>query len=170
MALKFWKEDKPEGYLSNFYSRKHGPFSLLIDGKEWPTTEHYYQAQKFVMYPEYMEQIRVANTPYMSKILANMEVGHQYAWRIKLNKIIEDAINKGVTMRNDWEVVKETVMKRALIEKFRQNEYLRQKLINTGSAILQEASPYDYYWGVGANGTGKNRLGILLMEVREMAK
>jgi predicted NAD-dependent protein-ADP-ribosyltransferase YbiA (DUF1768 family) len=39
--------------------------------------------------------------------------------------------------------------------------------MDTGNEELVENSPYDYYWGVGRNGTGKNRLGILLMKLRE---
>jgi predicted NAD-dependent protein-ADP-ribosyltransferase YbiA (DUF1768 family) len=32
---------------------------------------------------------------------------------------------------------------------------------------LIEAAPNGYSWGCGASGTGKNRLGKILMEVRE---
>ena len=33
-----------------------------------------------------------------------------------------------------------------------------------------ENSPFDYKWGVGKTGNGKNLLGKVLMEVREMLK
>ena len=36
-----------------------------------------------------------------------------------------------------------------------------------GGALLVENAPGDAYWGVGKDGNGKNRLGVLLMEVRE---
>ena len=35
---------------------------------------------------------------------------------------------------------------------------------------LIESSPYDYYWGCGGDGSGKNRLGKILMEVRTFLK
>ena len=34
------------------------------------------------------------------------------------------------------------------------------------SRALFENAPSDYYWGCGQTGTGKNRLGRLLMELR----
>lgn len=58
-------------------------------------------------------------------------------------------------------------MMKALRVKFNHNIDLKNKLINTGDVELVEDSPYDYYWGVGRKGTGKNRLGILLMELRQ---
>ena len=39
-------------------------------------------------------------------------------------------------------------------------------MLDTGGALLVENAPGDYYWGIGADGTGKNRLGRILMEVR----
>ncbi len=33
---------------------------------------------------------------------------------------------------------------------------------------LTENSPYDYFWGIGNDGTGKNLLGKILMETREV--
>ena len=57
-------------------------------------------------------------------------------------------------------------MKRALVAKFPQNLKAQRRLLKTGSKTLIEAAPNDKYWGVGKDGTGKNRLGHLLMEVR----
>ena len=44
---------------------------------------------------------------------------------------------------------------------------LRAALLDTGSLILVEHTANDRYWGDGGNGTGQNRLGRLLMELRE---
>lgn len=46
------------------------------------------------------------------------------------------------------------------------NGKLRDLLLSTNSKNLIEASPYDYYWGCGNDGSGQNRLGKLLMELR----
>ena len=62
-------------------------------------------------------------------------------------------------------------MYRALKAKFKQNDKLKEQLLfATGDEELIEDSPYDYYWGIGRNKTGKNRLGILLMKLREELK
>lgn len=69
-------------------------------------------------------------------------------------------------VRSDWERVKEDIMYRGLYHKFTQHQYLFLLLINTRDAILVEDSPHDSYWGNGADGRGKNRLGHLLMDLR----
>ncbi|MNV96102.1 Swarming motility protein YbiA [compost metagenome] len=71
-----------------------------------------------------------------------------------------------VELRTDWDEVKEEVMLTALRTKFSQNSRLREILLSTGDAILHEDAPKDKYWGV----KGKDRLGILLMIVREEFK
>ena len=67
-------------------------------------------------------------------------------------------------------MVKEEVMKKALLAKFRTHEDLKTLLLSTGKEKLVENAPRDYYWGCGANGNGKNRLGKILMEVREILR
>lgn len=58
-------------------------------------------------------------------------------------------------------------MKEVLILKFTQNKECRNLLLSTGDSILEEASPYDMFWGTGKNKKGENHLGKLLMETRE---
>ena len=71
-----------------------------------------------------------------------------------------------VPIRPDWESVKEEVMKQGLRLKF-QNPQLRSILLSTMDRVLIEDSPYDRYGGVGRDRKGKNRLGCLLMEIRD---
>ncbi|PTS94413.1 hypothetical protein DBR11_23440, partial [Pedobacter sp. HMWF019] len=47
---------------------------------------------------------------------------------------------------------------------------LRTQLILTGNSTLIEHTHNDRYWADGGDGTGENRLGILLMKVRDMVK
>ncbi len=54
----------------------------------------------------------------------------------------------------------------ALRAKFTQHEELRELLLGTGDAGLVEHTANDSYWGDGGDGSGKNRLGVLLMQVR----
>ena len=69
--------------------------------------------------------------------------------------------------RNDWEEVKEEIMFKALQAKFTQHDKLKQLLVGTKNRQLVERSPYDSYWGDGGDGSGKNRLGVLLMRLRD---
>jgi ribA/ribD-fused uncharacterized protein len=61
--------------------------------------------------------------------------------------------------------VKVPVMQQALRAKFGQSALLTRELLATGDATLEEASPYDAFWGMGRSGNGENRLGRLLMEL-----
>ena len=70
-------------------------------------------------------------------------------------------------LRRDWESVKESVMLEALRAKFTQHEDLQAILLGTGDAVLVEHTANDAYWGDGGDGSGKNRLGRLLMQVRD---
>lgn len=52
--------------------------------------------------------------------------------------------------------------------KFDQNKHLLEKLLATENRELCEHTSRDKYWGDGGNAkTGKNRLGVLLMQIRE---
>ncbi len=120
-------------FLSNFYKAK-----FTLDGKDYATVEHYYQAKKHAG-TGLEERIRLAPTPMKSK---------KIAWSK------EPPVN--------WEDIKEDIMLFAIKNKFKQNPDLAKKLIETGDANLHEDSPTDQYWGV----KGKDRLGKLLMQVR----
>lgn len=71
-----------------------------------------------------------------------------------------------VPLREDWNEVKEKVMYQGLKLKFTQNEDLKQKLLSTGQRKIIEHTKNDSYWGDGL-GKGLNRLGHLLMQLRE---
>lgn len=106
--------------------------------------EHYFQAQKFFD-PKHRERIRTAASPQHAKVLGRTTT---------------------IPIRTDWNEVRERVMKHALRLKFAAPK-LRTLLLATKSRVLVENSPYDRYWGCGRDGRGKNRLGALLVEVRQ---
>ena len=58
-------------------------------------------------------------------------------------------------------------MKNALRAKFQMHADIRALLLDTGTEPIIEETTTDYYWGCGTDGSGRNRLGQLLMEVRE---
>ena len=70
-------------------------------------------------------------------------------------------------IRPDWDDVKEEIMRELVWAKFSQNEKLKERLLATGDRQIVEGNDWgDTYWGV-CNGVGLNRLGEILMEVRE---
>lgn len=138
--IEFYKVSDSYGEFSNF-----APFPITLDGKTWPTSEHYFQANKFLD-DKHVEAIR--NEP-SAMIAARM------------------GRSRSRPLRADWESVKDQVMKTALMAKFTQHESLRELLLETGEATLVEHTKNDAYWGDGGDGSGHNRLGELLMEVRD---
>jgi N-glycosidase YbiA len=138
--LFYSQHETPYGIFSNF-----SPHGFTLDGKYWPTSEHYFQAQKFAGLPD-EEEIRLAPTPM---------------------KAADRGRERKRPLRADWETVKEDVMRRALRAKFTTHAALRETLLSTGDACLVENAPGDFYWGIGKDGTGRNRLGHLLMELRD---
>lgn len=78
--------------------------------------------------------------------------------------------NRSLPLRADWEQVKDDVMQKAVLQKFRTHADIREILLATVDEVLVENSPIDYYWGCGKDGSGKNKLGQILMEVREILR
>lgn len=138
-SIQFYSAGDEYGEFSNFAA-----FPILLGKKKWPTTEHYFQAQKFSD-PKNREEVRNANDPSIAARLG----------RDRKKKI-----------RPDWEAVKIGVMRQALEAKFTQHDELKRLLLATGSAKLVEHTANDRYWGDGGDGSGQNMLGRLLMEIR----
>jgi ribA/ribD-fused uncharacterized protein len=142
--------------IINFYSTKddYGCFSnfsrhkIILKDQSWKTTEHYFQAQKFAG-TMHEGELRLADSP--------MEVA-------KMGR------DRNRPLRKDWETVKDDIMREALRAKFTQHEDLKKILLETGNAHLVEHTKNDSYWADGGDGSGKNMLGILLMELREELK
>lgn len=89
----------------------------------------------------------------------------RYAFRDLTPK---EAKRKGrkVDIRPDWEEKKVDVMSDIVYQKFSQNKELKEKLIATDDAELIEGNYWgDRFWGV--DGTGENRLGMILMDIRK---
>ena len=74
---------------------------------------------------------------------------------------------RSIELRDDWETVKEQIMYSICLAKFSQNSSIGKKLISTFPHILIEGNTWgDTEWGV-SNGMGENKLGLILMKVRE---
>ena len=88
----------------------------------------------------------------------------------KLDASDAKAMGRHVTLRRDWESVKDNAMYEIVKAKFTQNETLKERLLATGDSELVEGNDWnDKYWGV-CNGYGKNMLGKILMRVRRELK
>ncbi|WP_018607831.1 NADAR family protein [Uliginosibacterium gangwonense] len=137
--IYFYTKSGPFYELSNF-----APYGFALDGAYWPTVEHYFQAQKFTD-AAYKERIRTAKKPKEARALGQ---------------------SRQHPIHPEWDLLREQVMLKALRLKF-ENPKLRDILRSTGQAALVEASPFDYFWGAGHDGSGQNRLGRLLEQIRQ---
>ncbi|MCG8648967.1 MAG: NADAR family protein [Pirellulales bacterium] len=138
--IRFYSVGDEYGEFSNFAA-----FPIKLQGKRWPTSEHYFQAQKFQDL-EYREEIRKAKTPMIAARLGR---------------------DRKKKLRRDWESVKDNIMRDAVMAKFSQHVELRELLLATAEAELVEHTTNDSYWADGGDGSGKNMLGRVLMEVRD---
>lgn len=150
-ADTIWFYDRDEDYyeFTNFF-----PAYINLKGKQWPTTEHYFQAQKFATDPNQVtdqeDEVRKLDTP---------REAFDYVRK-----------NEWVMTYEEWNLEKNKVMRAALLAKFQQNLDLQDLLLGTGYKKLVEHTYKDKYWGDGGDGTGKNTLGILLMSVRDQIR
>lgn len=123
-------------FLSNFW-----PAVATLDGIEYPTVEHAYQAAK-CRHRSDRDYIRQAATPGEAKKRA-----------------------RNVEIRRDWDEVELRIMEGLVRQKF-STEPLKQMLLDTGDQDLVEGNTWgDTFWGV-CRGQGSNWLGRILMAVR----
>ena len=136
--LYFYTRNDPYFEFSNF-----APFGFEIGNVYWPTVEHFFQAAKF--HDElHRERIRSSRTAKEARSLGQ---------------------TRDIPIRDDWQTIRVDTMLEALRRKFERPE-LRDLLLSTGDRELVESSPFDYFWGSGQDGSGQNKLGNLLMQVR----
>lgn len=146
--LLFWN-----GEFSNFY-----PTKFMVDDIQFNCSEQYYMYKKAMFFNDIdtAQQILNANEPRNQK---------------KLGRSVLNFDQK------KWDRVKFKHMQIGCYNKFTKNSELLKILVNTGSLILAEASPYDKIWGIGLGENdpdawdsktwkGENLLGEVLMSVR----
>ena len=146
--LAFFNKMSP---LSNFH-----PGKFTLEGVEYQHVEQYFCAKKAEVAKEEKIKLEIMSTecPVRCKQLA-----------------------KPLRNSHEWKRQQDGIMKTGCQAKFEQNQYLRNFLLNTGGKQLVEARADDSYWGAGVNATdpklvaekypGKNKLGKILVEVRE---
>lgn len=124
-------------YLSNFFN-----VAVEFDGLCYDNSEAAFQAQK----------------------VRNKEDRKRF---VGLNPSQAKALGRRVKLRGDWEDVKDRVMYEICYAKFTQNKELLEKLLETRGEYLEEGNTWnDTYWGT-CDGVGKNKLGKILMYLRD---
>ncbi|MCB1633310.1 MAG: NADAR family protein [Xanthomonadales bacterium] len=137
--IRFYSVSDDYGEFSNF-----SPHPIRLDGQLWPSSEHYFQAQKFEDAKQ-RQRIRGVKSPAEAARLGR---------------------DRKQRLRRDWESVKVQVMHKAVVAKFTQHPELRELLLSTNQARIVEHTENDAYWGDGGDGSGRNMLGQILMRVR----
>jgi len=144
--IKFYRASGKHGFLSNLYRRP-----ITFEGMSFSCSEAAYQYGK----PKDYEVANwIVNAPKPHLIAASAHALLSF------------------DIRPDWNTIKVDRMRNVLKAKFSSdgNYDLVELLISTFPAILIEESKTDAFWGIGKKGTGKNMLGILLMEIRDQLR
>ena len=153
-VIGFHNPDEPYGFLSNWYLSE-----FTLDGITFSSMEQYMMYQKAILFED---------TDIAAQILATDNV------------VIIKELGRKVTGYIDsvWDGMRQVIVYKGLLEKFKQNEELGKALLDTGSNILAECAVKDRIWGIGLSMTderrndfndwnGKNLLGYSLMLVRD---
>lgn len=125
------------------------PINIKVDGKfyTFPTVEHYYQAMKFYASDERFHKIMKLKNPDEARLITKTQA-------YKINR------------RLDFDKHKFDIMEKGLRAKFAQNPQAAEMLKATGNAVLVKSCKVCYNCGFGI-GSGQNRMGKILMNIRE---
>lgn len=110
-VIRFYSVAEAYGEFSNFAA-----YPIMLAAKRWPTSEHYFQAQKFSD-AALRERVRKAKSPMIAARLGR---------------------DRSTPLRRDWESIKVGVMTDAVLAKFSQHQDLAEPLLGTGDALLIE--------------------------------
>lgn len=122
--------------FSNFSAHE-----VVYQGVTYKTSEHAYQTAKFSD-PMMREKIMNAPSAFLSRELGQAQLG--------------------LTGNFDKVAVMTDIMR----AKLQQHFDVKQMLLQTGDAEIIKNHPDDYFWGSGADGTGKNMMGKIWMQLR----
>jgi ribA/ribD-fused uncharacterized protein len=161
-------EDGPPPVLFHGADESKGEFrtfsnmsahKITVDGKEYQTVEHFYQAKKAEKF---------ADTESLEKIM-----------KAKSAKAVK-ALGKKVKdfKQEEWDLAKYDIMNEGVKAKFAQHPELRKQLEDTGDRKIGFADARNVYWGIGSSESvekskhpekwrGKNMLGHIIMELRD---
>lgn len=131
-------------WFSNFLPYEQ---PLVFEGISYRTPEHFYQAMK-TEDPEIRQAIADCKTPREAKKLG-----------------------QSIALRSYWEEMKMDIMRQAQIHRYRFNTKMLKKLLEHKGEIIEFNTWHDNEWGQclckDCKGQGSNKLGVILMEIRE---
>ena len=147
-----------KGYRSVFSNFYNCPV-VIGNNSQYRTAEHYYQSWKAAYFGDQARWEAIKAAP----------------WAGQAKYLARDIKNFD---RRTWELVAPQFMEAVVYQKFSGNAEAREKLLNTGDAILVEACTWSNFWGSGLDllddahadldaWKGANVLGQILMKVRE---
>ena len=170
-GIYFFNIRDPYYKFSNYWVRSNKRVLFIMDDKEFISSEHAYQYYKFAYEGAntdtliYAELIRTASTPNDARLLGQQQIKGGYQSR--MNPLIKQYRTIAM-VRPDWDEVKIDVMYAVIYQKFIQNADLKELLLQTNNRHIYENSPYDAFWGVGSDKEGRNELGKLLEQLRDL--
>jgi type I restriction enzyme, S subunit len=149
----FFKVTEEFGGLSNMA----GGYPLLVAGIAVPSSEALYQACRFPHRPEWQREIIAQQSPMAAKMKAKKEGRRKNHFR------------------SDWEQIEVQIMDWVLRVKLAQHYPRMPRLLRaTGNRPIVEQSRKDRFWGAVEERDGvlrgQNRLGQLLMDLREFVE
>jgi N-glycosidase YbiA len=160
--LFYSPKERPYGPFSNF--SRHPVRYMDLD---WLTSEHSFQAMKFWPHrPDLVERVRLAPGPMEAALLGRdrtLPLREDWDNQIGLIGLVDDGRGPAPVI----ERVKDQIMFEVVLAKFGRHEGLKSILLGTGDLPIIENAIHDPYWGWGSSRTGVNRLGKILMYVRQ---
>lgn len=152
----FHDPDEENGYLSNWYLS-----DFIVDGIKFTSMEQYMMYRKAVVFNDKEIAKQILEISDVAKIKDLGRAVRNY------NNIV-------------WNGLRQPVVCMGLYEKFRQNEDLKKKLLDT-HGMLAECAVSDKIWGIGLSMSdkrrfdincwqGQNLLGFSMMTVRELLR
>jgi len=172
--ITFYDPRDPWGFLSNF--SRH---TVRVYGRDWMTSEHAFQAMKFHPHrPDLVDWVHGQITPRKAAeagrdntkpIRGDWDLlpPEDMAVRVKHVRQPDDGIRRSQDAEPLFAKTKDVVMYEVCLAKFRRHRDLREALLGSGDVPIAEASMGDGYWGWGATRAGQNKLGRIVMAVRE---
>jgi ribA/ribD-fused uncharacterized protein len=156
----FWgHKARADGQLSDSVFSQWWPGRFEVDGRQYTTAEQFMMTAKAELF---------GDAAAAAAILASADPSRCKALGRKVRGFDEAT----------WAAARFELVVRGNVAKFGQDARLRQHLLDTGDAVLVEASPVDAIWGIGLAAAdpraadprswrGANLLGFALMRARQ---
>lgn len=173
--IRFYAPGDPYGAFSNFSRHE-----VRIYDKVWQTSEHAFQAMKFHPHrPDLVDVVHAQDSPGKAA-----RVGRDRSNPLRGDWNVHPPVEMivplyGIQQPNDgfdragaqpekvFARVKDVIMYQVVLAKFQQHQELAELLLSTGDQPIIEDAEHDPYWGWGASRVGENKLGRILMIVRD---